>query len=79
MGEAWPGAVNGHVFDAIPAVMMYRSKIGGCEWGDQDLEEMVDQFMMPLLRPGGARPRARTALPLPRETRVSRRDQGGVR
>ncbi|MFJ9113966.1 TetR/AcrR family transcriptional regulator [Streptomyces sp. NPDC102394] len=49
--EVRSDAANGYVFDAIPAMMMYRSKIRGSEWGDRDLEEMVDQLMLPLLRP----------------------------
>ena len=50
-GEVRAGAANGYVFDAIPAMMMYRSKMCGSEWIDRDLEEMVDQLMLPLLRP----------------------------
>ncbi|MGW7664674.1 TetR/AcrR family transcriptional regulator [Streptomyces sp. NPDC054756] len=49
-GEVREDAANGYVYDAIPAMMMYRSKMCGSEWGDGDLEEMIDQFMMPLLR-----------------------------
>jgi AcrR family transcriptional regulator len=44
-------AANSYVFDVIPAMMMYRSKMCGSEWNDQDLEEMIDQLMVPLLRP----------------------------
>jgi hypothetical protein len=33
--------------------MMYRSKMRGSEWSDGDVEEMIDQFMLPLLRPAG--------------------------
>jgi AcrR family transcriptional regulator len=46
-------AANGYVFDAIPAMMMYRSKMCGSEWSDRDLEEMIDQLMVPLLRTSG--------------------------
>ncbi|MFE0512539.1 TetR/AcrR family transcriptional regulator [Streptomyces sp. NPDC058964] len=53
-GEVRPDAANGYVFDAIPAMMMYRSKMCGSEWSDRDLEEMIDELMLPLLRPGGA-------------------------
>jgi AcrR family transcriptional regulator len=52
-GEVRPDAANSYVFDAIPAMMMYRSKVGGSEWSDRDLEEMIDQLMLPLLRPNG--------------------------
>ncbi|SER97043.1 transcriptional regulator, TetR family [Streptomyces sp. yr375] len=50
-GEVRPDAANGYVFDAIPAMLMYRSKVCGCEWNDRDLDEMIDQLMLPLLRP----------------------------
>ncbi|MFI6460036.1 TetR/AcrR family transcriptional regulator [Streptomyces sp. NPDC050528] len=53
-GEVRSGASNGYVIDAIPAMMMYRSKMCGSEWGDREIEEMIDQLMIPLLRPAGA-------------------------
>ncbi|MFF7358114.1 MULTISPECIES: TetR/AcrR family transcriptional regulator [Streptomyces] len=52
-GEVRSDAANGYVFDVIPAMMMYRSKMCASEWIDQDLEEMIDQLMLPLLRPHG--------------------------
>jgi AcrR family transcriptional regulator len=52
--EVRSDAANTYVFDAIPAMMMYRSKICGSEWSDRDLEEMIDQLMIPLLRPSSA-------------------------
>ncbi|MEV5340420.1 TetR/AcrR family transcriptional regulator [Streptomyces sp. NPDC052676] len=52
-GEVRADAANGYVFDAVPAMMMYRSKMCGCEWTDREIEEMIDQLMMPLLRPAG--------------------------
>ncbi|MFF4269951.1 TetR/AcrR family transcriptional regulator [Streptomyces sp. NPDC001536] len=48
--EVRPDAANSYVFDAMPAMMMYRSKMCGSEWSDRDLEEMIDQLMLPLLR-----------------------------
>jgi AcrR family transcriptional regulator len=51
--EVRPDAANSYVLDAIPAMMMYRTKMRGCEWGDRDLEEVIDQLMVPLLRPSG--------------------------
>ncbi|MEU9910610.1 MULTISPECIES: TetR/AcrR family transcriptional regulator [unclassified Streptomyces] len=48
--EVRSDAANSYVFDAIPAMMMYRSKMCGSEWNDRDLEEMIDQLMVPLLR-----------------------------
>ncbi|MFE9098228.1 TetR/AcrR family transcriptional regulator [Streptomyces sp. NPDC007264] len=50
-GEVRRDAANGYVYDAVPAMMMYRSKMCGSEWSDRDIEEMVDQLMTPLLRP----------------------------
>ncbi|KOU71528.1 TetR family transcriptional regulator [Streptomyces sp. MMG1533] len=49
--EVRADAANGYVFDVIPAMMMYRSKMCASEWSDRDLEEMIDQLMLPLLRP----------------------------
>ncbi|MFM9595477.1 TetR/AcrR family transcriptional regulator [Streptomyces scabiei] len=53
-GEVRPDAANGYVFDAIPAMMMYRSKVCGSEWSERDIEELIDQLMVPLLRRRGA-------------------------
>ncbi|MEU1709076.1 TetR/AcrR family transcriptional regulator [Streptomyces sp. NPDC005706] len=53
-GEVRPDADNGYVFDAVPAMMMYRSKMCASEWSDQELEEMIDRLMMPLLRQYGS-------------------------
>jgi hypothetical protein len=50
-GEVRSDAANSYVLDAIPAMMMYRSKVCASEWSDQDLEEMIDRLMLPLLRP----------------------------
>ncbi|MEU3340390.1 TetR/AcrR family transcriptional regulator [Streptomyces sp. NPDC002144] len=52
--EVRPDAANSYVFDAIPAMMMYRNKMRGSEWPDRDIEEMIDRLMVPLLRPNGA-------------------------
>ena len=53
-GEVRADAANPYVFDAIPAMMMYRSKVCASEWSERDLEEMIDQLMVPLLRPNRA-------------------------
>jgi AcrR family transcriptional regulator len=53
-GEVRPDAANSYVFDAIPAMMMYRSKVCGSEWSERDIEELIDQLMVPLLRRRGA-------------------------
>ncbi|MER6528235.1 TetR/AcrR family transcriptional regulator [Streptomyces sp. NPDC001508] len=52
-GEVRPDAVNSYVCDAIPAMMMYRTKMCASEWPDRDIQEMIDQLMLPLLRPEG--------------------------
>ncbi|MFI9167821.1 TetR/AcrR family transcriptional regulator [Streptomyces lincolnensis] len=49
--EVRSDAANSYVFDAIPAMMMYRSKVYASEWSDRDIEEMIDRLMVPLLRP----------------------------
>jgi hypothetical protein len=51
--EVRAGAANPYVFDVIPAMMMYRTKVCGCEWSEVDIQEMIDQLMVPLLRPDG--------------------------
>ncbi|KES07723.1 TetR family transcriptional regulator [Streptomyces toyocaensis] len=53
-GEVRPDAANGYVFDTVPAMMMYRSKVCGSEWTDVELEEMIDRLMVPLLRRSGS-------------------------
>ncbi|MFG2881679.1 TetR/AcrR family transcriptional regulator [Streptomyces sp. NPDC048297] len=50
-GEVRRDAADGYVFDVVPAMMMYRSKMCTSEWSDKDLEEMIDRLMLPLLRP----------------------------
>ncbi|MET7380405.1 TetR-like C-terminal domain-containing protein [Streptomyces sp. NPDC005526] len=52
-GEVHPDAAHGYVFDSVPAIMMYRSKMCTSELSDRDLEEMIDRPMVPLLRPDG--------------------------
>ncbi|MFD4414140.1 TetR/AcrR family transcriptional regulator [Streptomyces sp. NPDC058466] len=49
-GEVRPDAANSYVFDVIPAMLMYRTKVCASEWSERDLEEMIDQLMVPLLR-----------------------------
>jgi AcrR family transcriptional regulator len=48
-GEVHPQAGHPFVYDAMPAMLMYRTKVHGSEWDDKDLEELVDRFMLPLL------------------------------
>jgi AcrR family transcriptional regulator len=47
------------VFDVIPGLLMYRSKICGSRWPDPDIAEMIDQVMVPLLRPHSCLPPSR--------------------
>ncbi|MGW8885733.1 TetR/AcrR family transcriptional regulator [Streptomyces sp. NPDC055749] len=49
-GEVRPEAANDMAFDVIPAMMMYRSKVCGSEWPDEEIARMIDQVMMPILR-----------------------------
>ncbi|MFI1397185.1 TetR/AcrR family transcriptional regulator [Streptomyces sp. NPDC020681] len=50
-GDVRPDITSELVFDVIPGLMMYRSKVCGSEWADEDIAEMIDQVMVPLLRP----------------------------
>lgn len=52
--EVCPDAANGYVFYAVLAVMMYCFKVCVSERNERDIEEMMAQFMLPLLRPAGA-------------------------
>ncbi|MEB3961763.1 TetR/AcrR family transcriptional regulator [Streptomyces kunmingensis] len=49
-GEVRSDASDAAVFDVIPAMMMYRSKVCGSEWEEADLVTLIDQVMVPLLR-----------------------------
>ncbi|MET9495153.1 TetR/AcrR family transcriptional regulator [Streptomyces sp. NPDC006552] len=48
-GEVRSDAVDAAVFDVIPAMMMYRSKVCGSEWEEADLVALIDHVMVPLL------------------------------
>jgi AcrR family transcriptional regulator len=50
-GEVRPDATADIVADVIPALMMYRAKLGSHEISEEDLVEAVDHVMVPLLRP----------------------------
>ncbi|MFE6030415.1 hypothetical protein [Streptomyces niveus] len=39
------------MFDVIPAVLMYRSKVRDSEWPDEEMALLIDQVMVPMLRP----------------------------
>jgi AcrR family transcriptional regulator len=52
-GEVRAAAANDYVYDTIPAMMMYRTKVCDSEWSERDIEELVDRLMLPLLRPDG--------------------------
>ncbi|MEW1550016.1 TetR/AcrR family transcriptional regulator [Streptomyces tsukubensis] len=52
-GEVRGDAMDSMVFEVIPGLMMYRSKVCGSEWGDREIAEMVDGVMIPLLRSCG--------------------------
>ncbi|MFG2652363.1 TetR/AcrR family transcriptional regulator [Streptomyces sp. NPDC048436] len=49
-GEVRAEAMDPYVCDVIPAMMMYRSKVCGSEWGDEEFTALIDQVMVPLLR-----------------------------
>ncbi|MGH4034883.1 TetR/AcrR family transcriptional regulator [Actinomycetota bacterium Odt1-20B] len=50
-GDVRSGALDSYVCDVIPAMLMYRTKVCGSEWGDEEFGELIDQVMMPLLSP----------------------------
>ncbi|MFJ2773094.1 TetR/AcrR family transcriptional regulator [Streptomyces sp. NPDC087300] len=50
-GEVRSGGSDSYVCDVIPAMLMYRSKVCGSEWPDEEFEGLIDQVMVPLLRP----------------------------
>ena len=50
-GDVRPDITSDLVLEVIPGLMMYRSKVCGSEWPDEDVAEMIDQVMVPLLRP----------------------------
>lgn len=50
-GDVRPDVTGDLVFDVIPGLMMYRSKVCGSELPDGDIADMIDQVMVPLLRP----------------------------
>ncbi|MZF83532.1 hypothetical protein [Streptomyces sp. SID5643] len=39
--EVRPEAVNGYVSDVMPGLVVYRSKVCGCEWRHGEVEEGV--------------------------------------
>ncbi|MEW5630638.1 hypothetical protein AB1388_29405 [Streptomyces hydrogenans] len=45
-----PEALDGLVLDVIPAMMMRRSKMCGSEWTDDEVAEVIDRNMVPLVR-----------------------------
>ena len=49
-GEVRPDATGDIIADVVPALMMYRAKLGGRDICDRDIVEVVDQVMLPLLR-----------------------------
>jgi hypothetical protein len=52
-GERGPTPPTAMSVDAIPAMTMYRSKLCASEWAEQDIEDMIDQLMVPLPRRDG--------------------------
>ncbi|WNI22037.1 TetR/AcrR family transcriptional regulator [Streptomyces sp. ITFR-16] len=49
-GEVRADALRGVVFDVIPAMMMYRTKVCSSEWADEEIAELIDGVAVPLLR-----------------------------
>ncbi|MET9605544.1 TetR/AcrR family transcriptional regulator [Streptomyces sp. NPDC006512] len=53
-GDVRPDAVDPLVVDVIPAMLMYRSKVCGSEWKDQEIGDMIDRVMVPMVRADAA-------------------------
>ncbi|MFF8413221.1 TetR/AcrR family transcriptional regulator [Streptomyces omiyaensis] len=53
-GEVRAAALDDLVLDVIPALMMYRSKVCGSEWADDEIADIIDRIMVPLVRSGPA-------------------------
>ncbi|MEV8315713.1 TetR/AcrR family transcriptional regulator [Streptomyces sp. NPDC059900] len=49
-GEVRADVMDPYVCDVLPAMMMYRSKVCGSEWGDEEVTDLIDRVMVPLLR-----------------------------
>ncbi|WP_329380640.1 TetR/AcrR family transcriptional regulator [Streptomyces sp. NBC_01716] len=49
-GDVRPDVTGSMIFDVIPAVLMYRSKVCTSEWPDAEIAELIDQVMLPMLR-----------------------------
>ncbi|KIF67514.1 TetR family transcriptional regulator [Streptomyces sp. AcH 505] len=49
-GEVRSDAADAMVYDVIPALMMYRTKVCASDWADVEIAEVIDKVMMPLLR-----------------------------
>ncbi|MYY01148.1 MULTISPECIES: TetR/AcrR family transcriptional regulator [unclassified Streptomyces] len=50
-GEVRAGALRELAFDVIPAMMMYRTKVCGSVWDDEEIEALIDQVVVPVFRP----------------------------
>ncbi|MFF7994512.1 TetR-like C-terminal domain-containing protein [Kitasatospora xanthocidica] len=50
-GEVRPGAVTPLVTDVVPALMLYRIKMCGGDVVQLDPEEIVDEVLLPIVRP----------------------------
>ncbi|MET9436716.1 TetR-like C-terminal domain-containing protein [Streptomyces sp. NPDC006551] len=50
-GEVRPDVTGELLFDVIPVLVMYRSKMCASEWADSEIAAVIDQIMVSLLRP----------------------------
>ncbi|WP_377269070.1 TetR/AcrR family transcriptional regulator [Peterkaempfera sp. SMS 1(5)a] len=50
-GDVRPGAANPLVADVVPALLLYRSKVHGGELPAGFADEVVDQVLLPMVRP----------------------------
>ncbi|MER7706871.1 TetR/AcrR family transcriptional regulator [Kitasatospora sp. NPDC097605] len=50
-GDVRPGAASPVVADVVPAMLLYRVKVCGREAGPEFVDQLVDEVLIPLIRP----------------------------
>ncbi|GAA1404679.1 TetR/AcrR family transcriptional regulator [Kitasatospora putterlickiae] len=50
-GDVRPGAATPVVADVVPAMLLYRVKVCGRETGPEFVDQLVDEVLVPLIRP----------------------------
>ncbi|MFE7193266.1 TetR/AcrR family transcriptional regulator [Kitasatospora sp. NPDC057541] len=50
-GDVRPGAATPLIADVVPAMLLYRVKVCGCRIGPEFVDQLVDEVLVPLIRP----------------------------